>query len=91
MTRIRVPYIMDRERQVVKKLIDSHHAGILQEWIFSNTIFLYVFVMLFCVCQDHNPVPHKPLPRKNDIISRLTYQLLCRSIRAEQTAEPSQG
>lgn len=38
---------MDKERQVVKKLINNHHPGILQERIFSNTIFLYVFVKFF--------------------------------------------
>lgn len=55
---------MDKERQVVKKLINNHHLGILQEQIFSNTIFLYVFVIFFYVRQDHHLVSHKPPPRE---------------------------
>lgn len=82
---------MDKERQVVKKLINNHHPGILQERIFSNTIFLVCFCNIFLCAWRPSSGFSQATAKRNDITSRLTCQLPCRSIRAEQTAEASQG
>lgn len=79
---------MDKERQVVRRPINNRHPGVFQVNM-SETNFLDVFVVFFsCVglSSDFSLAP----AQSDGIISHLTDQLPCRSIRAEQTGEPGQ-